>query len=65
MIIARKDSWRKAIINSIILLRKSWRLMINPVRRGYLEAKRIMSKYHINHGIREEGILQNKDGQLW
>jgi len=39
--------------------------MINPVRRGYLEAKRIMSKYHINHGIREEGILQNKDGQLW
>lgn len=57
---SRKDSWRKQISTFIILLRKSWHLWINPVRKGYLEAKRMMSMCYVNHGIWEEGPLQNR-----
>lgn len=38
-IIARKESRSETISTFIILLRKSWCLWINPVSKGYLEAK--------------------------
>lgn len=57
---SRKYSWRKQITTFIVLLRKSSHLWINPVRKGYLEAKRMMNMCYVNHGIWEEGPTKQK-----